>query len=67
MVFNPSKTVSLTINNISKNHDNQPLMLENTIVSEVGEHTHLGVTFSRNIPGRLTSIICAKKPGSNWV
>ena len=49
MVFNPSKTVSLTINNISKNHDNQPLMLENTLVSEVGEHTHLGVTFSKNM------------------
>ena len=49
MVFNPSKTVSLTINNISKNHDIQPLMLENTLVSEVGEHTHLGVTFSKNM------------------
>ena len=49
MVFNPSKTVSLTINNISKNHDIQPLMLESTLVSEVGEHTHLGVIFSKNM------------------
>ena len=49
MLFNPSKTVSLTIYSKSQVEEILPLTLNNTPISEVDSHTHLGLMLSKNM------------------
>ena len=49
MLFNPSKTVSLTIYSKSQVEEILPLTFNNTPISEVDSHTHLGLTLSKNM------------------